>query len=432
MTTEAFPTGVSLSEQDPAVTNAIALEQGRQLRGIELIASENFVSGAVLEAVGSVLTNKYAEGQSGKRYYGGCQYVDIVEDLAIERAKALFGAEHVNVQPHSGANANLAAYFALMDPGDKILGLSLEQGGHLTHGLPVNFSGRFFEAHSYGLVPETAQINYDEVLEKAKAVRPKGIIAGASAYSRTIDFKRFREIADEVGAYLFADIAHPAGLVAAGLHPSSIPYAHVTMTTTHKTLRGPRGGMILTSEEFGKKIDKSVFPGMQGGPLMHVIAGKAVAFGEALKPEFKVYAQSVIDNARAMAKVLESRGFPIISGGTDTHLFLMNVDAVGLSGRQAEKALDKVGITVNKNTIPGETRSPMQASGIRIGSPAITTRGFTLADAERVANLVADVLQNPDDEGIASQVVDAVAELTQRYPLPGLGVGTIQPIFEGH
>jgi glycine hydroxymethyltransferase len=432
MTTEAFPSGVSLSEQDPAVTNAIALEQGRQLRGIELIASENFVSGAVLEAVGSVLTNKYAEGQSGKRYYGGCQYVDIVEDLAIERAKALFGAEHVNVQPHSGANANLAAYFALMDPGDRILGLSLEQGGHLTHGLPVNFSGRFFEAHSYGLVPETAQINYDEVLEKAKAVRPKGIIAGASAYSRTIDFKRFREIADEVGAYLFADIAHPAGLVAAGLHPSSIPYAHVTMTTTHKTLRGPRGGMILTSEEFGKKIDKSVFPGMQGGPLMHVIAGKAVAFGEALKPEFKVYAQSVIDNARAMAKVLESRGFPIISGGTDTHLFLINVDAVGLSGRQAEKALDKVGITVNKNTIPGETRSPMQASGIRIGSPAITTRGFTLADAERVAHLVADVLLNPDDEGIASQVVDAVAELTQRYPLPGLGVGTIQPIFEGH
>jgi glycine hydroxymethyltransferase len=422
----------SLIEQDPDVANAIAREQGRQLRGIELIASENFVSGAVLEAMGSVLTNKYAEGQSGKRYYGGCQYVDVVEDLAIERAKALFGAEHVNVQPHSGANANLAAYFALMDPGDRILGLSLEQGGHLTHGLPVNFSGRFFDAHAYGLVPETAQINYDEVLEKAKEVRPKGIIAGASAYARTIDFKRFREIADEVGAYLFADIAHPAGLVAAGLHPSSIPHAHVTMTTTHKTLRGPRGGMILTSEEFGKKIDKSVFPGMQGGPLMHVIAGKAVAFGEALKPEFKNYAQAVIDNAQAMAKVLEARGFPIISGGTDTHLFLMNVDAVGLSGRQAEKALDKVGITVNKNTIPGETRSPMQASGIRIGTPAITTRGFGLADVERVAHLVADILLNPEDTSIAGSVTDAVAELTQRYPLPGLGVGEIAPIFDGH
>jgi len=432
MSTEISASSRSLIEQDPAIASAISREQGRQLRGIELIASENFVSGAVLEAMGSVLTNKYAEGQSGKRYYGGCQFVDIVEDLAIDRAKQIFGAEHVNVQPHSGANANLAAYFALMDPGDKILGLSLEQGGHLTHGLKVNFSGRFFEAHAYGLVPESGVIDYDEVLATAKEVRPKAIISGASAYSRTIDFKRFREIADEVGALLFADIAHPAGLVAAGLHPSPIPYAHVTMTTTHKTLRGPRGGMIMTSEEFGKAIDKTVFPGTQGGPLMHVIAGKAVAFGEALQPSFKTYAQAVIDNARAMAKVLESRGFPIISGGTDTHLFLMNVDAVGLSGKQAEKMLDKVGITVNKNTIPGETRSPMQASGIRIGSPAITTRGFTKADAERVANLVADVLLNPDDATVAAGVVDSVAELTLRYPLPGLGVGAIQPTFEGH
>jgi glycine hydroxymethyltransferase len=432
MSTSNFTSGRSLIDQDPAIAAAISLEQGRQLRGIELIASENFVSGAVLEAMGSVLTNKYAEGQSGKRYYGGCQYVDIVEDLAIERAKAIFGAEHVNVQPHSGANANLAVYFALMNPGDKILGLSLEQGGHLTHGLKVNFSGRFFEAHSYGLVPETGTINYDEVLEKAKAVRPKAIISGASAYSREIDFKRFREIADEVGALLFADIAHPAGLVAAGLHASPIPHAHVTMTTTHKTLRGPRGGMIMTSEEFGKAIDKTVFPGMQGGPLMHVIAGKAVAFGEALQPEFKDYARAVIENAQAMATVLESRGFPIISGGTDTHLFLMNVDAVGLSGKQAEKALDKIGITVNKNTIPGETRSPMQASGIRIGSPAITTRGFTKADSERVANLVADVLLNPDDAVVARNVVEAVAELTLRYPLPGLNVGNITPSFEGH
>ena len=432
MSTEQFSSDKSLLVQDPAVADAISREQGRQLRGIELIASENFVSGAVLEAMGSVLTNKYAEGQSGKRYYGGCQFVDIVEDLAIERAKELFGAEHVNVQPHSGANANLAAYFALMDPGDTILGLSLEQGGHLTHGLGVNFSGRFFKAHSYGLIPETGTINYDEVLEKAKAVRPRGIIAGASAYSRQIDFKRFREIADEVGAYLFADIAHPAGLVAAGLHPSPIPYAHVTMTTTHKTLRGPRGGMILTSSEYGKAIDKTVFPGTQGGPLMHVIAGKAVAFGEALQPEFKTYAASIIENARAMAAVLEGRGFPIISGGTDTHLFLMNVDAVGLSGKQAEKALDAVGITVNKNTIPGETRSPMQASGIRIGSPAITTRGFSKSDAERVANLVADILLNPGDEAVSNSVVASVAELTEKYPLPGLNVGPVRPTFEGH
>jgi len=426
------PTSPTLSEQDPEVAAAISQEQGRQLRGIELIASENFVSAAVLEAVGSVLTNKYAEGYPGKRYYGGCQFVDIPETLAIERAKELFGAEHANVQPHSGANANLAAYLALMNPGDKILGLSLEQGGHLTHGLPVNFSGRLFEAHSYGLVPETGVIDYDAALAKAKEVRPRGIIAGASAYSRFIDFKRFREIADEVGAYLFADIAHPAGLIAAGLHPSPIPHAHVTMTTTHKTLRGPRGGMVLTSEEFGKAIDKTIFPGLQGGPLMHVIAGKAVAFGEALRPDFKVYAQQVIDNAKAMARVLGERGFPIVSGGTDTHLFLVNVDAVGLSGKQAEKALDKVGITVNKNTIPGETRSPMQASGIRVGSPAITTRGFTQRDAERVAGWVADVLLNPEDEAIADQVRDGVEELTARYPLPGLGVGSITPTFAGH
>jgi glycine hydroxymethyltransferase len=426
------PTSPSLSELDPEVAAAISHEQGRQLRGIELIASENFVSSAVLEAVGSVLTNKYAEGYPGKRYYGGCQFVDIPETLAIERAKQLFGAEHVNVQPHSGANANMAAYLALMNPGDRILGLSLEQGGHLTHGLPVNFSGRLFEAHAYGLVPETAEIDYDAALEKAKEVRPRGIIAGASAYSRFIDFKRFREIADEVGAYLFADIAHPAGLVAAGLHPSPIRYAHVTMTTTHKTLRGPRGGMVLTSEEFGKAIDKTVFPGLQGGPLMHVIAGKAVAFGEALKPEFKIYAQQVIDNAKAMAKVLADRGFPIISGGTDTHLFLVNVDAVGLSGKQAEKALDKVGITVNKNTIPGETRSPMQASGIRVGSPAITTRGFGAEDAERVAGWVADILLSPEDEAVADSVRHGVEELTNRYPLPGLGVGSITPTFSGH
>ena len=422
----------SLADQDPAVAAAISAEQGRQLRGIELIASENFVSGAVMEAVGSVLTNKYAEGYPGKRYYGGCQFVDIAENLAIDRAKELFGAEHVNVQPHSGANANMAAYLALMNPGDKILGLSLEQGGHLTHGLPANFSGRLFEAHAYGLVPETGLIDYDALLVKAKDVRPRAIIAGGSAYGRQYDFARFREIADEVDAYLFADIAHPAGLVAAGLHPNPIPYAHVTMTTTHKTLRGPRGGMVLTSEEFGKAIDKTIFPGLQGGPLMHVIAGKAVAFGEALQPSFKTYSQQVIDNAQAMARVLESRGFVIVSGGTDTHLFLVNVDVVGMSGKKAERLLDEVGITVNKNTIPGETRSPMVASGIRIGSPAITTRGFGLTDAEAVANIVADVLLNPEDPTSANKAREAVIELTDRFPLPGLGLGSIQPTLFAH
>jgi glycine hydroxymethyltransferase len=358
--------------------------------------------------------------------------VDIAENLAIERAKELFGAEHVNVQPHSGANANMAAYLALMNPGDKILGLSLEQGGHLTHGLPANFSGRLFEAHAYGLVPETGLIDYDALLVKAKEVRPRAIIAGGSAYGRQYDFARFREIADEVDAYLFADIAHPAGLVAAGLHPNPIPYAHVTMTTTHKTLRGPRGGMVLTSEEFGKAIDKTVFPGLQGGPLMHVIAGKAVAFGEALQPSFKTYSQQVIENAQAMARVLESRGFAIVSGGTDTHLFLVNVDVVGMSGKKAERLLDEVGITVNKNTIPGETRSPMVASGIRIGSPAITTRGFGLNDAETVANIVADVLLTPEDETVANRAREAVLELTDRFPLPGLGLGSIQPTLFAH
>jgi glycine hydroxymethyltransferase len=426
------PASKSLSELDLEVATSISKEQGRQLRGIELIASENFVSGAVLEAVGSVLTNKYAEGYPGRRYYGGCVYVDEVERLAIARAKEIFGAEHVNVQPHSGANANLTAYLALMNPGDRILGLSLELGGHLTHGLAANFSGRLFEPHFYGLKAETETIDYDDVLAKAKEVRPKGIIAGASAYSRLYDYKRFREIADEVGAYLFADIAHVAGLIATGHHPNSIGHAHVTTTTTHKTLRGPRGGMIMTSEEFGKQIDKTLFPGLQGGPLMHVIAGKAVAFGEALRPEFKDYSQQVLDNAQAMAGVLIERGFPIVSGGTDNHLMLVNVDAVGLSGKQAEKILDAVGITVNKNTIPGETRSPMQASGIRIGTPAITTRGFGVEEARQVAGWVADILKNPEDEAIAAQVQHDVFELTDRFPLPGLGVGSITPTFESH
>jgi glycine hydroxymethyltransferase len=358
----------SLRSTDPEVAAAIEGEIGRQRDGIELIASENFVSSAVLRAVGSVLTNKYAEGYPGRRYYGGCEFVDQVENLAIERAKALFGAEHVNVQPHSGANANLAAYLSLLNPGDKILGLSLQEGGHLTHGLGVNFSGRLFEAHFYGVDAATGLLDYDAILAKAKEVQPRAIIAGASAYSRLIDFARFRVVADEVGAYLFADIAHPAGLIASGLHPSPITHAHVTMTTTHKTLRGPRGGMILTSEEFAKTVDKTVFPGLQGGPLEHVIAGKAVAFGEALQPAFRAYSQAIIDNAQALAATLIAQGLPIISGGTDTHLMLVDVGAIGLSGKQAEKALEAVGITVNKNTIPGDTRPPTQGSGIRLGT----------------------------------------------------------------
>lgn len=422
----------SLADADPEIAGSISREQGRQLRGIELIASENFVSGAVLEAVGSVLTNKYAEGYPGRRYYGGCVYVDEVERAAIDRAKQLFGAEHVNVQPHSGANANMAAYLAVMNPGDRILGLRLDLGGHLTHGLAANFSGRLFEPHFYGLTADTETIDYDDVLAKAKEVRPKGIIAGASAYSRLYDYKRFREIADEVGALLFADIAHVAGLIVTGHHPSPIGHAHITTTTTHKTLRGPRGGMVLTSEEYGKAIDKTLFPGLQGGPLMHVIAGKAVAFGEALKPEFKQYSQQVIDNAQEMARVLLERGFPLVSHGTDNHLMLVNVDAVGLSGKQAEKYLDLVGITVNKNTIPGETRSPMQASGIRIGTPAITTRGFGIEETRLVANWVADILLSPEDTAVAERVKQEVYDLTDRFPLPGLGIGSITPTLVEH
>ncbi len=405
---------------DDAVADAIAGEQRRQRGGIELIASENFVSAGVLRAVGSVLTNKYAEGYPGKRYYGGCEYVDRVERLAIDRGKELFGAEHANVQPHSGANANLAAYLALLEPGDRILGLSLQEGGHLTHGLAVNFSGRLFEPHFYGVDPATGRLDYDEVAARAREVRPRAIIAGASAYSRTIDFARFREIADEVGAFLFADIAHPAGLIAAGLHPSPIGHAHVTMTTTHKTLRGPRGGMILCGEEHAKAVDRSLFPGLQGGPLMHVIAGKAVAFGEALDPAFRVYAAAVVENARVMAAELTGRGVPIVSGGTDNHLMLVDVGALGLSGKKAEHLLGGVGITCNKNTIPGDTRPPTQASGIRLGTPAITSRGFGVDECRRVAAMVADVLQHPNDEARLARTADEVRELAVRFPLPGL------------
>lgn len=405
---------------DPEVSAAIAREEGRQRDGIELIASENFVSPAVLEAVGSVLTNKYAEGYPGRRYYGGCEFVDQVETLAIDRAKSLFGAEHANVQPHSGANANLAAYLSILEPGDRILGLSLAEGGHLTHGHGVNFSGRLFEPHFFGVNIETGLIDYDVVAERAREVRPKGIIAGASAYSRQFDYKRFREIADEVGAFLFADIAHPAGLVATGLHPSPIPYAHITTTTTHKTLRGPRGGMILCSEEYAKAVDKAVFPGMQGGPLMHVIAGKAVAFGEALSPGFADYSRRVMENAAAMADELSRRGLPIISGGTDTHLMMVDVGSRDMSGRKAERLLDEVGITCNKNTIPGDQRSPAQTSGIRLGTPAVTTRGFSTDDCRRVAGYIAAILDSPDDEALRQSIAVQVREMVRNFPLPGV------------
>jgi glycine hydroxymethyltransferase len=407
-------------DTDADVAGAIAREEGRQRDGIELIASENFVSAAVLEAVGSVLTNKYAEGYPGKRYYGGCEFVDEVERLAIERAKQLFGAGHANVQPHSGSNANLAVYLGFLEPGDRILGLSLAEGGHLTHGHAVNYSGRLFEPHFFGVDVASGLIDYDEVARRAREVRPRAIIAGASAYSRQMDYARFRTIADDVGAFLFADIAHPAGLVATGLHPSPIPHAHVTMTTTHKTLRGPRGGMILSGEEHAKTIDKSVFPGLQGGPLMHVIAGKAVALGEALSPAFRDYSARIIENARVMAGELAERGLPIISGGTDTHLMLVDVGARGLSGSKAEKLLDHVGITCNKNTIPGDTRPPAQASGIRLGTPAVTTRGFGTEECRIVAGYIADILEAPDDDTIHTRIAHDVREMMERFPLPGV------------
>ncbi len=405
---------------DSEVAAAIRREEIRQRDGIELIASENFVSRNVMAAVGSVLTNKYAEGYPGKRYYGGCEFIDEVETLAIERAKLLFGAEHVNVQPHSGANANLGAYLAIAEPGSRILGLSLSEGGHLTHGHPVNFSGRLFEAHFYTLDHATARIDYDNAEKVAKEIRPAIIIAGASAYSRHIDYARFRQIADEVGAFLVADIAHPAGLVAAGLHPSPIGHAHITTTTTHKTLRGPRGGMIMSSEELGKDIDKSVFPGMQGGPLEHVIAGKAVAFGEALQPSFKAYAAAVIENAQAMADELISLGMSIVSGGTDTHLMLVDITTLDMSGKKAERILDSVGITANKNAIPNDPRPPMQTSGIRLGSPAVTTRGYGVNEMRQVARMIVETLGHPEDEAVLSRVRDEVAELSRRFPHPGV------------
>ncbi|HHT91814.1 MAG: serine hydroxymethyltransferase [Bacillota bacterium] len=402
-----------LSKADPEILQVIKKETNRQNRNLELIASENFVSLAVLEALGSQLTNKYAEGYPGRRYYGGCEFVDIAENLAIERAKKLFGADHVNVQANSGSQANQAVFFAALQPGDTILGMDLTHGGHLTHGSPVNQSGKWFNVVHYGVRKEDERIDYDMVRDMARQHRPKLIIAGASAYPRVIDFAKFREISDEVGALLLVDMAHIAGLVAAGVHPSPVPYADFVTTTTHKTLRGPRGGMILTTEEHARAIDKAVFPGMQGGPLMHVIAAKAVSFFEALQPEFKEYQMRVLENAKALGQALQGHGFPLVSGGTDNHLLLVNVKAKGLSGKEAEERLDSVGITVNKNTIPFETESPFVTSGIRLGTPALTTRGMGEKDMQIIGDLIAATLEDGAD---IADIRQTVKELTDKYP----------------
>lgn len=404
-----------LKNYDPEIGEAIGMELARQRRGIELIASENFVSPAVLAAMGSPLTNKYAEGYPGKRYYGGCECVDIVENIAIERAKKLFGAEHANVQPHSGAQANLAVYFALLSPGDKVLGMSLADGGHLTHGSPVNLSGSYYNFISYGVDETTHRIDYDKLREKALAERPKLIVAGASAYPRAIDFKRISEIAHEVGAYFMVDMAHIAGLVAAGLHQNPVPYADVVTTTTHKTLRGPRGGMILCRAELAQKINKAIFPGTQGGPLMHIIAAKAVCFGEALKPEFTEYQKKIVSNAAALADELLSEGFDLVSGGTDNHLMLVDLRPMNITGKELEHRLDEVYITANKNAIPNDPQSPFITSGIRLGTPAVTTRGFTEEDMRETAHLIK--LAATDFEASADEIRSRVTALCEKHPL---------------
>ncbi|ABB31837.1 Glycine hydroxymethyltransferase [Geobacter metallireducens RCH3] len=402
---------------DPAVAEAIRHETERQEYNLELIASENFVSEAVMEAQGSVLTNKYAEGYPGKRYYGGCHHVDVVENLAIERAKELFGADHANVQPHSGSQANMAVYFSVLKPGDTILGMNLSHGGHLTHGSPVNFSGRFFNVVPYGVSQETETIDFNEVERLALEHKPKLIVVGASAYPRVLDFAAFRAIADKVGALVMVDMAHIAGLVAAGLHPSPVPYAEFVTTTTHKTLRGPRGGMILCREEFAKTLNSNIFPGIQGGPLMHVIAAKAVAFKEALAPEFKLYQEQIVKNARTLADELMKRGFRLVSGGTDNHLMLVNLTGTELTGKVAEEALDKAGITVNKNTVPFETRSPFVTSGFRIGTPAATSHGLKEAEMVEVAAFIAEALANVGNEAKLAEVKGKVNALMGRFPL---------------
>lgn len=406
-----------VKQQDPKVQEMIELELGRQRNKLEMIASENFVSQAVMEAQGSVLTNKYAEGYPHKRYYGGCEYVDMVEELAIERAKQLFGAEHVNVQPHSGSQANFGVYFALLEPGDTIMGMNLSHGGHLTHGSPVNVSGKYFNIIPYGVDAETGRIDYDEMRKIAQEHKPKIIIGGGSAYSRQIDFKTMADIAHEVGAIFMVDMAHFAGLVAAGLHPNPVEYADIVTTTTHKTLRGPRGGMIMCKEEYAKAIDKSIFPGIQGGPLMHVIAAKAVAFGEALQPEFKEYAKQVIVNAQTLAEALQQEGFTIVSGGTDTHVLLVDLRTVGLTGKVAEHVLDEVGITCNKNTIPFDPESPFVTSGIRLGTPALTTRGLNAEDMKEIASIISLVLKQPEDAAVLAEAKQRVATLCETYPM---------------
>lgn len=406
-----------LKNFDPQVADACNLELERQQHNIELIASENIVSKAVLLAAGGVLTNKYAEGYPSKRYYGGCQYVDIVENIARERAKELFGAEHANVQPHSGANANLAVFFALLQPGDTVMGMNLSEGGHLSHGSPVNISGKYFNIVPYGVSPETEMIDYDKMREIALECKPKMIIAGASAYSRVIDFKRCREIADEVGAYLMVDMAHIAGLVAAGLHPSPVPYADVVTTTTHKTLRGPRGGLILCREEYAKQIDKAVFPGTQGGPLMHIIAAKAVALGEALTPEFKEYQTQIVKNAAALCEGLKAEGLDIVSGGTDNHLMLLKLIKNGITGKELEHRLDEVHITANKNTVPCDPQSPFITSGLRIGTPAVTTRGFKEPEMAKIAKWISTAIT--DFENNKDRISDEVQELCSHFPIYG-------------
>ena len=404
-----------LKSYDTEVAAACHAELERQQHNIELIASENIVSKGVLLAAGGVLTNKYAEGYPGKRYYGGCQYVDVVENIARERAKKLFGAEHANVQPHCGASANLAVFFAFLQPGDTVMGMNLQQGGHLSHGSPVNISGKYFNVVPYGVNPETEMIDYDEMRRIALECKPKMIIAGASAYSRIIDFKRCREIADEVGAYLMVDMAHIAGLVAAGLHPSPVPYADVVTTTTHKTLRGPRGGLILCKEKYAAQIDKAIFPGTQGGPLMHIIAAKAVAFGEALTPEFKEYQQQILKNSKALCSALQGEGFDIVSGGTDNHLILIKLIKNGVTGKELEHRLDEVHITANKNTVPNDPQSPFVTSGLRVGTPAVTTRGFKEPEMESIAKWIA--LCANDFEPNKEKITSEVTELCSRYPI---------------
>jgi glycine hydroxymethyltransferase len=406
-----------LESFDPEVAKAIRLETERQEYNLELIASENFVSEAVLEAQGSIMTNKYAEGYPGKRYYGGCSQVDVVENLAIERAKELFGADHVNVQPHSGSQANMAVYFAALQPGDTILGMNLSHGGHLTHGSPANFSGKLFNVVFYGVSRDTETIDYEEVERLARTHQPKMIVVGASAYPRIIDFARFRAIADAVGAVIMVDMAHIAGLVAAGLHPSPIPYAEFVTTTTHKTLRGPRGGMILCREHYAKTLNSNIFPGIQGGPLMHVIAAKAVALKEALTPEFKTYQGQIVKNAKALADALTGHGLRLVSGGTDNHMMLVDLTSTGLTGKAAEEALDKAGITVNKNTIPNETRSPFVTSGIRIGTPAATTHGLKEPEMVQVAGFIADALKNAENPEQLARIKGDVNSLMKKYPL---------------